>query len=115
MRKVLANKLNNMFLEDLDNKIATIVEPEDFYEIFIVDRDYSDQRLLQISLNLTPKIAFWQESLSFKILPALEIKIADKKKGKLILSKSKDVIELEKETKEAEDQANVVYKFYNFD
>ena len=107
MRKVLTNKLNKIFLADLDHKIAAIVEPEDFHEIFIVDIDYSNQRLLQISLDLTPKIAFWQESY-LKIEPTLAVKPIIKGKGKLSLNKPKDVLELEKEVKEIENQANQV-------
>jgi len=103
MRRVLTNKLNTVFLENLENQLGPIVELEDFVEIFLVDSDYPDQRLLQITLNLTPKIAFWQESMTTQILPSFlelqkQISKTNKVKDiKLKDNKPKDIVELENE------------------
>jgi len=98
MRKVLTNKLNAIFASSLVNNLGAIVEPEDFLDIFIVDCDYPDKRLLQVTLSLTPKIAFWEESLTGQIIPSFKLTRQNSKGGKSkVINPPKELEEVEKE------------------
>jgi len=80
------------------NNLGAIVEPEDFLDIYIVDSNFPDKRLLQVTLSLTPKIAFWEECLTGQIISSFKLKRQSSKSGRSkVLNSPKDLEELEKE------------------
>jgi len=99
MRKVLTNKLNAIFLANLVNNLGAIIEPEDFADIFIVDSDHPHKRLLQVTLNLTPKTAFWEESLSGQVFSSFKLQRQNSRgaKAKPQPNPPKEIEEVEKE------------------
>jgi len=97
MRKVLTKKLNEIFSSSLLNNLGAIVETEDFLDIYIVDSDFSDKRLLQVTLSLTPKIAFWEESLTGQIIPSMRMVRQNSKSKNKVMNPPKDIAEVEKE------------------
>jgi len=99
MRKVLTKKkLNEIFTSSLVNNLGAIVEPEDFLDIYIVDSNFPDKRLLQVTLSLTPKIAFWEECLTGQIISSFKLKRQSSKSGRSkVLNSPKDLEEVEKE------------------
>jgi len=110
MRKVLTNKLNAIFLANLVNNLGAIIEPEDFADIFIVDSDHPHKRLLQVTLNLTPKTAFWEESLSGQVFSSFKLQRQSSRgaKAKPQPNPPKEIEEVEKEVDlEVEGQINV--------